>query len=273
MKHQIIHCLNFEGQIIRSRIYGGKFIVDYSDLNGIDITKTTIYFTDKIQGHMIDVANSPEEAAYFANNPPVFLGRKSTTKSRHRPSEPRKSKNLQKTFKHLRKKFNKRCAWCGSYLSKWNATIDHVIPRQFGGSRNSPLNFAYACKPCNKERDDCYRWFAKVYDTKLEAKNLPFIPYENVPRRIKALGRLYGMYKTKKDYKKATFCQFEIRRQGYDFYNTNNTPDQYCNRIMKLLPHHKHFPISQISDKDLEIYQKMNIDKESVISYSSKIAG
>ena len=43
------------------------------------------------------------------------------------------------------------CHWCGAELVAATATIDHVIPRDQGGS-NRLDNLVIACEPCNGQR-------------------------------------------------------------------------------------------------------------------------
>jgi hypothetical protein len=51
---------------------------------------------------------------------------------------------------------NHRCCWCGCNVTelrdkKNSATIEHVLPRSFGGA-DHPDNYAIACHDCNQKR-------------------------------------------------------------------------------------------------------------------------
>ena len=59
-------------------------------------------------------------------------------------SAPLKSKYKQK----LRAKLPKECAWCGATD---NLTIDHIVPRCFGGT-NEQHNLQILCAPCNAQK-------------------------------------------------------------------------------------------------------------------------
>jgi 5-methylcytosine-specific restriction endonuclease McrA len=53
---------------------------------------------------------------------------------------------------------NWKCCWCGCNTTderkKWNSsTIEHVIPKSFGGS-DDPSNLAMSCNRCNNNRGD-----------------------------------------------------------------------------------------------------------------------
>jgi len=43
------------------------------------------------------------------------------------------------------------CAWCGRTLCFVDATVDHLVPRAFGG-RTTLDNVVIACAPCNRRR-------------------------------------------------------------------------------------------------------------------------
>lgn len=55
-----------------------------------------------------------------------------------------------KARRKLRKQ--KRCAYCGTTLTKQNRTIDHVIPKVIAGSKRG--NFVFACRNCNNRKGD-----------------------------------------------------------------------------------------------------------------------
>lgn len=48
------------------------------------------------------------------------------------------------------------CVWCGFlYLDPHHATIEHLVPRAYGG-RNSMENCRLACASCNRKRGSWY---------------------------------------------------------------------------------------------------------------------
>ena len=47
---------------------------------------------------------------------------------------------------------NYTCTYCGEKLTEQTATVDHVIPRHYGGKGGN--NLVTACKPCNKAKAD-----------------------------------------------------------------------------------------------------------------------
>ena len=49
-------------------------------------------------------------------------------------------------------KFQKKCQG-KTWLSKWHATLEHIIPRSQGG-KNVLSNLMLACRKCNQERND-----------------------------------------------------------------------------------------------------------------------
>ena len=59
-------------------------------------------------------------------------------------SAPLKSKRKQQ----LRAKLPKECAWCGATQ---DLTIDHIVPRCFGGT-NEQHNLQILCAPCNTQK-------------------------------------------------------------------------------------------------------------------------
>ena len=44
-----------------------------------------------------------------------------------------------------------RCFWCGAPLTIHDSSVDHIIPRSFGGTWWHG-NLVLSCKPCNIER-------------------------------------------------------------------------------------------------------------------------
>ena len=48
---------------------------------------------------------------------------------------------------------NRKCYYCGVKLRFWNATIDHMIPRDRGGG-DMPDNYAIACHACNSDKNN-----------------------------------------------------------------------------------------------------------------------
>ena len=46
---------------------------------------------------------------------------------------------------------NHRCCWCGEYLTDENSTIEHIIPKNNGGT-NHVDNLAISCSWCNHLR-------------------------------------------------------------------------------------------------------------------------
>lgn len=64
------------------------------------------------------------------------------------------------TAKRVRRRLlakDPHCHWCGRYVEQdaryeeMKATLDHVIPRERGGSNNAD-NLVLACRPCNDKR-------------------------------------------------------------------------------------------------------------------------
>lgn len=49
------------------------------------------------------------------------------------------------------------CCWCTRYIALATATLEHLIPRSWGGT-DARTNLAVACKPCNDERGPGKRW-------------------------------------------------------------------------------------------------------------------
>jgi len=43
------------------------------------------------------------------------------------------------------------CHWCFKKMTESEATVDHVIPRSYGGSSDNS-NLVASCKDCNQER-------------------------------------------------------------------------------------------------------------------------
>lgn len=43
------------------------------------------------------------------------------------------------------------CYYCNVFLSKQEATVDHVVPKSLGGL-NHPSNYVISCKPCNDNK-------------------------------------------------------------------------------------------------------------------------
>lgn len=54
------------------------------------------------------------------------------------------------------------CAHCGRMLTQAEATLDHIVPRAFGGS-NKLRNIAVACRACNTERGSSDFWDFRAY--------------------------------------------------------------------------------------------------------------
>jgi 5-methylcytosine-specific restriction endonuclease McrA len=58
------------------------------------------------------------------------------------------------------------CAYCNSLLTFNTATVDHIVSRRRGGSKDYD-NMTFACQPCNNAKDD--KIISPVYC--LERKN------------------------------------------------------------------------------------------------------
>lgn len=76
------------------------------------------------------------------------------------------------------------CSYCGKELNARTATVDHIVPQAKGG-KNSYLNCATSCKPCNQVKAD--------YDlsaTDMSLKKKPYHPSFNdfMHLKAKALG-------------------------------------------------------------------------------------
>ena len=50
-------------------------------------------------------------------------------------------------------KYNYHCSYCGCELTYLNRTIDHIIPKIYGGT-NSYKNLFPSCKKCNESKSD-----------------------------------------------------------------------------------------------------------------------
>ena len=55
--------------------------------------------------------------------------------------------------RHLWKRDQGRCHYCGCELTWKEKTVDHVIPRSKGGS-NRTWNLVISCFPCNQRKAD-----------------------------------------------------------------------------------------------------------------------
>jgi hypothetical protein len=53
----------------------------------------------------------------------------------------------------LLKRFNYECLYCSEELTEVSMTVEHLIPRSWGGESNKS-NLAAACEPCNCARGD-----------------------------------------------------------------------------------------------------------------------
>jgi hypothetical protein len=64
-----------------------------------------------------------------------------------------------------------QCYYCIEYLTDFNRTRDHVIPKCKGG-KLSPDNKVYACKKCNRNKGDLTieEWIEKLKALKLTPK-------------------------------------------------------------------------------------------------------
>lgn len=58
----------------------------------------------------------------------------------------------------LMRQQHNRCAWCGCRLTKFNATVDHIVSLLFGGNDDFS-NMVAACSDCNQERNVVTSWF------------------------------------------------------------------------------------------------------------------
>jgi hypothetical protein len=63
---------------------------------------------------------------------------------------PRRDKKQSRRFKDFAWVRFPYCQWCGIYVTRENATTDHVIPLTRGGS-NGIWNLCLACKDCNHD--------------------------------------------------------------------------------------------------------------------------
>ena len=59
---------------------------------------------------------------------------------------------VKRWLKMVRREGRPRCAYCGRCLDESNATIDHVVPRCYGG-QNEPENKVLCCDTCNGEKE------------------------------------------------------------------------------------------------------------------------
>ena len=65
-------------------------------------------------------------------------------------------KNVKRRTSGFAKEFleenkNCECIYCGTKLTKENATADHIVPISKGGN-NTQVNLIVCCKDCNSER-------------------------------------------------------------------------------------------------------------------------
>jgi 5-methylcytosine-specific restriction endonuclease McrA len=65
-------------------------------------------------------------------------------------------KNVKRRTSGFAKEFleenkNCECIYCGTKLTKENATADHIVPISKGGN-NTQINLIVCCKDCNSER-------------------------------------------------------------------------------------------------------------------------
>jgi 5-methylcytosine-specific restriction endonuclease McrA len=63
------------------------------------------------------------------------------------------------------------CAYCGEYMPQDWFTLDHIVPREQGGS-NSPSNLVCCCNTCNKSKGTkpLITWLREQYGDDLAVK-------------------------------------------------------------------------------------------------------
>lgn len=65
----------------------------------------------------------------------------------------RRFTNLNWSRKGVLKRDNYKCQYCGISLKPANATLDHIIPKSYGG-KNSYTNCVTSCFPCNNKKSN-----------------------------------------------------------------------------------------------------------------------
>jgi len=59
----------------------------------------------------------------------------------------------KKTIKEALLQYDPRCYYCGAFLNKDTATLDHFIPKSKGG-KDEFGNAVLACSSCNSKKAD-----------------------------------------------------------------------------------------------------------------------
>lgn len=88
-------------------------------------------------------------------NPEVKKLKQRTAEARKKHPEwfPPKEKMIRRKGMKTKKRLEPgtRCVYCGTLLTKNNATIDHIIPLIQGGTHNRN-NLAWCCMKCNRAK-------------------------------------------------------------------------------------------------------------------------
>lgn len=92
---------------------------------------------------------------------------------------------LQLSRRSILARDNYRCQYCGQHSSE--LTIDHVIPRRFGG-KSTWENLVTACKQCNNKKGDKTLQQANMKLIKLP-KKIKYLPNFSFSRHYKGIER------------------------------------------------------------------------------------
>lgn len=78
------------------------------------------------------------------------------------------SKMYRKRAKLLQKNYY-NCYWCDYIFTKKEITLDHLLPRYYGGSELDH-NLVTSCEKCNKKRGEITVLFIWVFEAKITPK-------------------------------------------------------------------------------------------------------
>jgi hypothetical protein len=68
-------------------------------------------------------------------------------------------------YRHILKRQNSRCMWCGAELGLANIreSLEHIVPKHIGDDPVDGSNWGLACMSCNKGKADHLAWSANAY--------------------------------------------------------------------------------------------------------------
>lgn len=104
------------------------------------------------------------------------------------------------TMHRKRKRLNKikcgKCIWCEKIIGQSQITLDHKIPRYYGGENNK-FNLLIACRTCNQARGAITALYISICEGRAKPNTL-LLKYKSIEKsifwfqnRYKTLGYMY----------------------------------------------------------------------------------